>query len=63
MARRQALGDARAHRVVDAGDGEAVEGNVASMNAANSWCMAADRLQVIEVLGIDVGDDADLVGS
>ena len=45
--------------MVDAGDGEAVEGNVAEEGLELAMHVL-DRLEVVEVLGIDVGDDADL---
>ena len=47
------------HRMIDAGDGEAIEGNVAEEGLELAMHVL-DRLEVVEVLGVDVGDDADL---
>ena len=58
-AQLQALDHVAHHRMIDAGDGEAVEGNVAEERLELA-VHVLDRLEVVEVLGIDVGDDADL---
>ena len=45
--------------MIDAGDGEAVEGDVAE-EGLELAVHVVDGLEVVEVLGVDVGDDADL---
>src|SRR6185503_14187869 len=58
-AQLQALDHAGDHGMVDAGDGQAVEGNVA-VEGLELAMHVLDGLEVVEVLRIDVGDDADL---
>ena len=47
------------HGMVDAGDGEPIEGNVAE-EGLELAVHVLDGLEVVEMLGVDVGDDADL---
>ena len=54
-AKLQALDHVTRHRMIDAGDGEAVEGNVAEERFELAMEIL-ERLEVVEVLGIDVGD-------
>ena len=49
----------RDHGMVDAGDGQAVEGDVAE-EGLELAVHVLDGLEVVEMLRIDVGDDADL---
>ena len=58
-AQLQPLDHVARHRMIDAGDGEAIEGNVAE-EGLELAVHVLDRLEVVEVLGVDVGDDADL---
>ena len=55
----EALDHGAHDRMVDAGHGEAVEGDVAE-EGLELAVHVLDRSEVVEVLGVDVGDDADL---